>query len=262
MSFTDLEPGVQILLCRCFMLSGWEFRDLSAPHWRIYWNDRPGASVVLDGKSTRLTPARFLVIPPETHFSAGQRRPVRHFYVHFLADPPFDRARPGVYSFAAKPLLVADVNEIAREVERDGATGPRVSLLCRSLVARALSHVPESALHAAPMDERVLSVVRAVTAAPSAPLSNGQMAERAGMSTNAFVRLFKNATGSTPQGWQIARRIARSCLLLAGTAESIEQVAAEVGFCDRYHFSRVFKKLRGTGPAEYRKRSQLERTGI
>jgi len=261
MGFADYEPGIRILTCRCFLLSGWNLADLCAPHWRLYWNDRPGARVLFAGKSTRLTPGRFLMIPPETHCATRQRRPVKHFFVHFLADPPFDRAEPGVYSFPAGEQAVASVMEIASGLEREPDGGPRVSLLCRSLVALALSRIPGTRLRAAPLDERVLAAIRAVAGSPARPLSNAEMADRAGMSANAFVRLFRNATGATPQAWQTSRRIARSCLLLAGTSRSIEQIAAEAGFCDRYYFSRVFKKLRGTGPAEYRRRSQLERAG-
>jgi AraC-like DNA-binding protein len=262
LSFADYEPGIRILTCRCFRLSDWKFDDLSAPHWRLYWNDRPGARVILDGRTTRLTPARFLLIPPETHFAARQTRPVRHFYLHFVADPPFDRAEPGIYSYPVGEQFVSGVREISAEMAREAEGSIRVSLLCRSLVTLALSRLPEKKLRAAPLDERILAVVRAVERSPSEPLSNSEMAGHAGMSTNAFVRLFRIATGSTPQNWQTSRRIARSCILLAGTGRSIEEVAAEAGFCDRYHFSRVFKKLRGTGPAEYRRRSQLERSGV
>jgi AraC-like DNA-binding protein len=259
--FTDHDPGIRILTCACFRLSQWSIRDGSAPHWRLYWNDRPGASAVWTGSPTALRPDRLLLIPPETSFAGRLRRPVRHFFVHFLADPPYDRAEPGVYAFTAGREAVRTVGETAAELGRESGPGPRAGLLCRALVAQALSRFPQRRLHTAPVDERILAAVRAVERSRSRPLSNAEMAAIAGMSTSAFARVFASSMGRTPQAWQTARRIAASCILLAGSTRSIEEIAAEAGFCDRYHFSRVFKRLRGTGPAEYRRRSQLERGG-
>jgi transcriptional regulator GlxA family with amidase domain len=37
------------------------------------------------------------------------------------------------------------------------------------------------------------------------------------------------------------------------SALSIEQIAERCGFCDRYHFSRVFQKHREMGPATFRR---------
>ena len=52
-----------------------------------------------------------------------------------------------------------------------------------------------------------------------------------------------------------ARRIELAGVLLHNSAKKIEEIAAATGFCDRYHFSRVFKRLRGMGPAEFRRRA-------
>ncbi len=44
--------------------------------------------------------------------------------------------------------------------------------------------------------------------------------------------------------------------MLSHSEISIKDVAEATGFCDRYHFSRVFKQLRGVGPAEYRQQAK------
>ena len=45
--------------------------------------------------------------------------------------------------------------------------------------------------------------------------------------------------------------------MLAHTGDSIEQIAAATGFCDRNHFSRAFKRYYQIPPAEYRRNVQL-----
>ncbi len=49
------------------------------------------------------------------------------------------------------------------------------------------------------------------------------------------------------------RRIREACRRLALSADSIEQVAEAAGFANRHHFSRVFKRFAGCGPAEFRR---------
>jgi transcriptional regulator GlxA family with amidase domain len=41
----------------------------------------------------------------------------------------------------------------------------------------------------------------------------------------------------------------------------VEQIAEATGFWDRYHFSRVFKQVRGMGPAEFRRAAGRWRHG-
>ena len=48
------------------------------------------------------------------------------------------------------------------------------------------------------------------------------------------------------------RKIAQSCDLFLHTNQSISEVAHNIGFSDRYHFSRVFKMITGSSPAVYK----------
>jgi AraC-like DNA-binding protein len=255
---TDYDPGISILMCDCFRVRNWNLANLSAPFWRFYWNRSAGAAARLAGREVRLLPGKCLVIPPDTPFSAHMRRPVVHFYMHFLANPPFDRAKPGIYTFPAAPLLRRAIEEIVAMLNAGGRPLPRLALLERFLATHALSRVPADRLYSGNPDPRVRSAAERMERDLAAPLSNDDLAEDAGMSTNAFIRLFRHSTGSSPQAWRAVRRVERACILLGSTAESIERIAALTGFCDRYHFSRAFKRLRGLGPAEYRRRARLE----
>lgn len=49
------------------------------------------------------------------------------------------------------------------------------------------------------------------------------------------------------------KKIATQRLLL-NTAATIRAVAAQVGFPDPYHYSRVFRRVHGMSPAHFRKR--------
>ncbi|PNW28459.1 helix-turn-helix domain-containing protein [Formosa algae] len=72
------------------------------------------------------------------------------------------------------------------------------------------------------------------------------------MAPNSFARLFKEEMQVTLHNFIQNRKIAKSCELFEHTDNSIEEVAYNLGFSDRYHFSRVFKAVTGLTPAVYK----------
>ena len=81
-----------------------------------------------------------------------------------------------------------------------------------------------------------------------------QLAERCGLSTRHFARLFRHEVGVTPAAWIESVRVdAARRMLEAGHAP--KQVASECGFTDPDNLRRAFVRTVGVTPAEYRKRS-------
>ena len=67
-------------------------------------------------------------------------------------------------------------------------------------------------------------------------------------------RIFKSETGDTPIRHLINIRLEKAKELLEnGFDGSIQEVAAEVGYDDVYHFSKLFKKRFGMPPSKIRK---------
>jgi len=85
------------------------------------------------------------------------------------------------------------------------------------------------------------------------PIRNADLAELAHMNVNSFSRLFRQATGETPQAHLTRLRVEEACVLLHEAALAIPDVAEATGFCDRYHFTRVFRKGRGMTPGAFRR---------
>jgi AraC-like DNA-binding protein len=78
-------------------------------------------------------------------------------------------------------------------------------------------------------------------------------AELCHRSLSAFKREFQQVYQETPGRWIMRRRVERAAGLLANSNQSVTQVAFETGFEDLSHFSRVFKKITGKNPTEYKK---------
>ncbi|HKK62961.1 MAG TPA: AraC family transcriptional regulator, partial [Bacteroidales bacterium] len=87
-------------------------------------------------------------------------------------------------------------------------------------------------------------------------LSLNQLAEETGFSASHFSLLFRKKTGRSPMDYLIYLRIQKACQYLDNTSLRIQEIALKVGYEDQYYFSRLFKKLMGIPPSEYRKKEK------
>lgn len=91
----------------------------------------------------------------------------------------------------------------------------------------------------------------------NAPLSVARIAESLNVSRRGLERHFARQLGITPAEAGKRIRLAHARHLLATTDRSISQVAADTGFCDASHFSRVFRATENATPDRWR--TQKER---
>jgi transcriptional regulator GlxA family with amidase domain len=105
-------------------------------------------------------------------------------------------------------------------------------------------------------DGSILGVQHWMHSNLAAPLAVAALADRAGLGARTFLRRFVRATGMKPGDYHRRLRIARGRELLAFTRDPVERVAAATGYDDPAGFRRIFKRVVGLSPAEYRKRFQ------
>ena len=79
-----------------------------------------------------------------------------------------------------------------------------------------------------------------------------------GMSVSWFIRSFKKFTGSTPMQFIVSLRVNNAQVLLETTNYSINEISKIVGYDNQLYFSRLFHKLKGFSPREYRKTRKSE----
>jgi AraC-like DNA-binding protein len=80
------------------------------------------------------------------------------------------------------------------------------------------------------------------------------LARLAGLSPTHFSRVFKSSFGTSPIDWLRRERISQAKRRLADTADDIKEIAEQVGYSDRYFFSKDFKKHTGFTPTQFRVR--------
>jgi signal transduction histidine kinase/DNA-binding LacI/PurR family transcriptional regulator/AraC-like DNA-binding protein/DNA-binding response OmpR family regulator len=87
-------------------------------------------------------------------------------------------------------------------------------------------------------------------------ISRWELAQEVGASEDYLSRVFNRDLGLSPWEYLNRYRIYQAKDLLRRTNDSISSIAQQVGFHDQKYFSRVFRNLAGSGPREFRERSE------
>jgi AraC-like DNA-binding protein len=177
-----------------------------------------------------------------------------HLFIHFNIGMPYDHIAPGIFTFDLNEHLNEKLTQISTHLVTDSSRFDFFTVLViQSLVTDLLSKIPESNWRSTSKDYRIVELFRIIENNLQDNLSNDKLATIAKLSTNAFTRLFRNEVGVPPQQYIKQKRVDKACVMLHHSLLTIDEVAVQAGFTNRYHFSREFKLLTGLSPAKYRK---------
>lgn len=84
-------------------------------------------------------------------------------------------------------------------------------------------------------------------------LSLQDISDYIGYSPSHFSALFKKQTGHAPLAYLNLLKIQQACQMLDETDMKVNQICHKIGIDDSYYFSRLFSKIMGMSPSEYRK---------
>lgn len=247
----------------------WRARDVQSSFWRFYMNFRDGAALELENSVMPLRAGQLYFVPAGVYFHCRSEARFEHFYVHFDVI-----GLPGLALrelFAAPIELPADkslqsrTRRIARELSREAPLDvgrhcflkaliySALALYLQSLSAESLNRVQQlSAVHAP-----VAPALRYIEDNLAAKFTNADLARLCHLSEDHFIRRFRECIGQSPVPYVQERRITLASQRLLFTEQSIEQIACESGFGNRFYFSRIFARHTGVSPAAYRKTSRV-----
>jgi AraC-like DNA-binding protein len=235
------------------------------------------ASFTIDGQTLPAQAGSLLFIPPFTPHSFSSLEPSSHIAVHFdfcLYGPdtaeeadgrePYAIVWPGgltpstLTSLAPGHWIEQTLREVVeRHADVDDPLGVidascRLTRVLTQLLRWGASRATGDGLVSRVNQERIARVVAHITANLASTLTVEELAAVADVGRSRFVTLFREATGDSPQQYIQQRRIAEARRLLANPALQIKQIAAMTGFEDRFYFSKVFRRVDGLTPTQYR----------
>lgn len=252
---------VEILIASCITIRNWQIPDMSAPYWRFYWNDRPGAVINYGAEHYTLTPDYFYVIPAATPASTRLANPVfQHLNCNLIFSGPGVFLTPGIYPLRCSRDQLKRAKECAALyfTEHDHpAERLRRGLLIRALVHDCLAALPLCPEERDRGDERINKAVNFIAEklenGEGGAVSTAALAQCAGLHRNSLARLFRHYLGHSPQEYIRIKRLDMACILLHDPALAIDEIARRLGYCDRYHFTREFRTARHLPPAAFRR---------
>lgn len=114
----------------------------------------------------------------------------------------------------------------------------------RLVSAKGISGTPNSAL---------MKAIDYINDNYTAALGMEELCEVSGVSKQHLCLLFRNTLNTRPMEYIAKRRIQAAKELLTGSGKSVEEIAAEMGFCSASYFCKLFKRYEGISPSRFRK---------
>jgi AraC-like DNA-binding protein len=213
-------------------------------------------------QDSRQSPISFVPADMDLWLDIREVEAVRHLDIHFDADTMVRRLGedldpqrlqdPRLLFFDQKAMALAEL--IAAEVANPD---PQHDLYGDGLTLALLIDVLK--LAKAPARKRGALApwqLRRATAFIEANCLRGirleELASLTGLSQSHFSHSFKASTGFAPHDWQMRARLERAKAMLLGGDQPLTTIAAESGFADHAHFSRVFRRYMGATPSRWR----------
>jgi transcriptional regulator GlxA family with amidase domain len=103
-------------------------------------------------------------------------------------------------------------------------------------------------------DAGILKVQHWLQKADLSDVTVHHMAKRAGLEERTFLRRFNSATGLTPIQYTQHLRVGKAREILETSSESLDEIAWRCGYGDTGAFRRVFARVTGLTPTDYRRR--------
>lgn len=198
-----------------------EYRTRDDSPWSIYWLHLKGDDCALAAE----------------HAGFKEELHLQHFGIHLKLIQDFDR--------------LIDC--------RTGGYNTNTAIYAASLIRQILSYI--ALLRPANMSDRssqldLDAIHKLMQENLHTRLDLETMARAVNLSKYHFVSRYKALTGLTPIQHFLHLKIEQACYLLDITQQNITEISYSLGYEDSYYFSRLFKKVMGIAPTQYRRKQR------
>ncbi|QNK39103.1 AraC family transcriptional regulator [Caproicibacter fermentans] len=196
-----------------------------------------------------------------TFYQADEQNPWNYIWLHF------DGAKAVEYLRAAgvtrtQPLLRLSDSTALRMYMEEILNHSEDELYCIGTLYRFFQQLIANSTNRPEMKTKdarlsyIKAIIDFISVKYNEPIHVQDLVNLCGLERSYLTRIFKEATGHSPQEYLLSYRVKMTKNLLKNTELSIEYVANSVGYIDPFTFSKSFKKHTGISPTHYRKLSE------
>lgn len=258
----------------------WNWKNVRSPFARLYYVTEGTAQIEMPSGVYTLTPNHLYFIPAYTKHSYICDSTFSHYYIHIYEDLQSEMSTLEEWDY---PVEVNACNTDLELVKRLCFINPFLKLpqsnpdaydnhqtlvsnlqlnqrrpFCDKVESRGILFVLMSRFlkYATPKaevrDDRIQISLNYIRKNIGSHLDIDMLADKACMSKDHFIRVFKRETGETPNVYITKRKLEKAELSLVTTALPIKSIADSLGYDDYSYFNRIFKKNAGVTPLQYR----------
>lgn len=192
--------------------------------------------------------------PHEVHHGVIATAGSRCFHVE-IAPPWMERLKEhGRAPADALDLHSGEIIWLASRLYREfRANGLAAPLMIEGIILEMLGLLVRERSEERQRPRWLVNVVERLVAEFAQPLTVEEIAADLGVSPVRLSRAFRKFYGESVGEYQRRLRVQFACRRLADIDATLTGVGAEAGFADQSHFTRVFKRLTGVTPGEFKR---------
>lgn len=232
----------------------WKTENLAAPFNRLYFIESGSGLLKSAEETIRLEPGNAYLLPAGLPFGYECLTPLKLLYFHFNLTLPdrFD-LMSGLKSAGVVNVGQDQIEHLIACCESSGnAAVLEVRHAILGLVLMLDREYGFGWAHRKDYSPTVTEAVRIIRSHLSAELSVETLARQCFVSQNYLTRLFRREIGMPVKQFILSELIGEAQQRLSHTHASVEQISADLGFCNQFYFSACFKRHCRVSPLQYR----------
>ena len=262
----------------------WNWRNVNSPFTRLYYVTEGAARILLPTGIQELKPDHLYLVPSFTTHSYLCDTHFAHYYLHIYEDHQSESSILEDFSFPTEipagdlelPLIkrLCGINPTMQLPQSDPTSYDNNPTLIKNIIknkqrtfcdkvesrgivyqlmARFLKDAqPKAEIN----DDRIQKVLSYIRKNIYKTIDIDSLAAISCLSKDHFIRLFRKEVNNTPLQYINQKKIEKAQLILITDSMPIKNISYLLAYEDHSYFNRLFKKLTGVTPQQYRDRNK------